>query len=93
MLEHVEQEELQTRLAAALLVYLETQKPEPAPEERRAEIRRWYAGQAMQGLLANPGGPIQANGMNGWAFVNCSKDDVAGFAFDIADAMMTQEGL
>jgi hypothetical protein len=45
---------------------------------------------AMQGLLANPGGPIQHNCMTGWGFTNCTEDDVAALAFAMAEAMLKQ---
>jgi len=51
-------------------------------------IRDYFAAKAMQGLMANPGGPIQASGMSGWSFTNCDKNDVAELAFVIADAML-----
>lgn len=77
------QDDLQTRLAAALLVYLESQKPEPAPEDRRAEIRRWYAGQALQGAMASFAGTDTVP----------TPGRFAEIAFELADAMMTQEDL
>jgi len=79
----VASEELQTRLAAALLVYLESQRPEPTPEERRAEIRRWYAVHALQGAMAS------FAGSNDWV----SPDRFAQIAFETADAMLKAEGL
>lgn len=50
--------------------------------------RDWLAGMVLQGLLANPGGPIQANGMTGWGFTNCQPDQVAELAVDIAEATL-----
>jgi hypothetical protein len=55
---------------------------------RNADGRDVLAKAAMQGLCANPGGPFQANGHNGWAIVNCTVDDIANTAYDIADAML-----
>lgn len=51
-------------------------------------LRDYFAAKAMQGLLANPGGPIQANGMNGWSLTNCTGADVAMMAYAMADAML-----
>lgn len=51
-------------------------------------LRDFFAAKAMQGLLANPGGAIQQNGMSGWGWCNCTVDDVAEFAWHIADAML-----
>lgn len=51
-------------------------------------LRDWFAGMALQGLLSNSGGPIQANGMSGWGWVNCGKKDVADVVWEIADAMI-----
>ncbi len=50
--------------------------------------RDYLAAQAMQGLMANPGGPVQANGSSGWSFTNCDKNDVATLAYVLADAML-----
>ena len=50
--------------------------------------REHFAAMAMQGLLANPGGPIQANGMSGWNLCNCTADQVGEFAKDLADALL-----
>jgi hypothetical protein len=51
-------------------------------------LRDYLAAKAMQGLLANPGGPIQANPMNGWCFTNCTAEQVARVCIDMADAML-----
>jgi len=51
-------------------------------------LRDWFAGQVLAGLLANPGGPIQANARCGWGLENCKESDVAGYAYHIADAMI-----
>lgn len=51
-------------------------------------LRDYFAATAMQGLLANPGGAIQQNGMSGWGWCNCTVDSVAEFAWHIADAML-----
>ena len=49
-------------------------------------MRDYVAAVSLQGLLANPGGPIQRNGTNGWNFVNCLEGDVCKLSFIIADA-------
>ena len=51
----------------------------------------WMAGQALAGLCANPGGPIQANGSTGWGFTNCDQQYVAGLSYDIASAMLAEK--
>ena len=51
-------------------------------------LREWYRGQALAGLCANPGGPFQANAMNGWGIVNCTADHVAKWCDELADAML-----
>lgn len=55
-------------------------------------LRDYFAAKSMHGLLANPGGPIQANGMSGWGWCNCTLEDVADFAWHIADAMLRARG-
>ena len=56
----------------------------------REEQRMMLAGMAMQGLLSNPGGPIQANGMSGWGLTNCKDDDVAWYSVHIADVLLAE---
>lgn len=51
-------------------------------------LRDWFAGQALAGLCANSGGPVQAVSTTGWGFINCNMGDVAGVAYDLADAML-----
>lgn len=51
-------------------------------------LRDHFAGLAMQGLCANPGGPFQANDRTGWGLVNTSFLDVAYDAYAMADAML-----
>lgn len=53
-------------------------------------LRDFFAAKAMQGLLANPGGPIQGNSQRGWGFTNCTMDHVVGMSFGIADAMLRE---
>ena len=51
-------------------------------------LRDYFAAKAMQGLLANPGGPIQVNHRSGLGWRNCTVEDVTEFAWVIADAML-----
>ena len=51
-------------------------------------LRAHIATQIMAGLVANPGGPIQANGMTGWGYANCIPIQVAGHAVELADALI-----
>lgn len=53
-------------------------------------LRAYFAGQALQGLLSNSGGPIQVSGMTGWGFTNCDANDVALVAVSLADAMIAE---
>jgi hypothetical protein len=51
-------------------------------------LHDYFAAKALQGLLANPGGPIQHSPMSGWHFCNCEPLDVAQLACVLADQMM-----
>lgn len=51
-------------------------------------VRDYFAAKAMQGLLANSGGPVQRHNERGWDFVNCELKEVAATAFSVADAML-----
>jgi len=53
-------------------------------------IRAEIASRIMAGLLANPCGPIQANGINGWNFVNCDPVDVSKLAISLADDLIAE---
>lgn len=55
-------------------------------------LRDAFAMAAMQGFLANPGGPIQANDRCGWGLVNCTYAQVADEAYAMADAMLAARG-
>lgn len=79
---------LTQRQHAAILLRV-PQSGLPWLDEIINEARRdAFAGQALAGLLANPGGPIQANARCGWGLENCKESDVAGYAYHIADAMI-----
>jgi len=51
-------------------------------------LRDYLAAKAAQGLMANPGGPVQKDSQCGWRLVNCTFDDVAEHAYGLADAML-----
>ena len=51
-------------------------------------LRDEFAMAALQGLLANSGGPIQSSPMSGWTYCNCGPADVAREAYKLADEMM-----
>ncbi|GAB1828705.1 helix-turn-helix domain-containing protein [Achromobacter xylosoxidans] len=55
-------------------------------------LRDAFVMAAMQGILANPGGPIQANDRCGWGLVNCTYAQVADEAYAMADAMLAARG-
>lgn len=61
---------------------------EPGDISPAMTLRDYFAAKAMQGLLANPGGPIQRNEQSAWALTNCTLDDVAELAHELADAML-----
>lgn len=50
-----------------------------------------FALAALQGLLANPGGPVQASAHQGFNLVNCTHADVASLAYRFADAMVAEQ--
>lgn len=66
----------------------------PAPYGQRSEggmtLRDYIAGKVLQGLAANPGGPWQANDINGWALANCTLADVVEVAYQTADAALVE---
>lgn len=53
-------------------------------------LRQHYAGLAMQGLLANPGGPYQANRTSGWGLVNVTHETLARECRYMADALIAE---
>ena len=52
--------------------------------------RELFAAMAMQGLASNPGGPWQANSLNGWALANCKLEDIAEVCTQAADALLAE---
>ena len=55
-------------------------------------LRDYFAAQALTGLMANSGGPLQSNNYSGWSYANCDIGDVAAEAYRIADAMLKVRG-
>ena len=51
--------------------------------------RELFAAMAMQGLLANPEGPYQANNRSGWGLVNCTQQNIADESVSMADALLS----
>jgi hypothetical protein len=51
-------------------------------------LRDYFAGKVIEGLCANPGGPVQGNDRTGWGFVNCTTDGIASDVYALADAML-----
>lgn len=53
--------------------------------------RELIAAMAMQGLLSNPGGPVQPSSMHGWTPVtNCTHGDLAQEAIKFADDLLSE---
>lgn len=50
-------------------------------------LREYYAGLAMQGLLANPA-VIAPDSQQGWNYVNCTMDTLSIVAANQADALL-----
>lgn len=61
-----------------------------ADEKQISALRDQFAMHAMNGLLSNSGGVIQPNSFSGTGYVNCSHDDVAAWAYELADAMLKE---
>ncbi len=53
-------------------------------------LRDQFAMAALHGIMANPSGPIQSNGMSGWGWCNCSPDDVTDLVYSMADVMLKE---
>lgn len=56
-------------------------------------LRDYFAAKAIQGLLSNPGGPIQSNEINGWGYTNVTEEIVALTAYEMADHMLAARGV
>lgn len=54
-------------------------------------LRDWFAGKAIQGLLANPN-VVGFNPSNGWSLVNCTTAQIADYAKHIGDQMVLADG-
>ena len=57
---------------------------------KMVSLRDQFAMAALQGIMANPSGPIQSNGMSGWGWCNCSPSDVTNLVYSVADAMLKE---
>lgn len=64
--------------------------PECKPATFHATLRDQFAMAALQGILANPVGALKSEGARGWAWRNCSQNDVTSLAYFMADAMMKE---
>ena len=53
-------------------------------------LRDYFAAKAMNAVLANNGGAVQANSACGWSLCNCTFSDVAEFSYQVADAMLAE---
>jgi hypothetical protein len=60
-----------------------------APEFHEGLTKREeFAARAMQGILSNSGGVIQANNMTGTGWCNSNAQDLANLAVECADALL-----
>lgn len=61
-----------------------------SPQER-AERRERIATAVMAGLVANPGGPLQARADRGWGYVNGGDPELVAIeARELADALIAE---
>ncbi len=51
--------------------------------------RELIAGKILAGFCANPA-VFAANSQNGWALVNCTDKDLAGYSRHLADALLAE---
>lgn len=65
-------------------------EPECNPGSVHITLRDNFAMAALQGIMANPSGPIQSNVMSGWGWCNCSPNDVTNLAYSLADEMLKE---
>ena len=65
-------------------------EPECNPVATHATLRDQFAMAALHGIMANPGGPIQSNGISGLGWCNCSPTDVTNLVYSMADAMLKE---
>lgn len=54
------------------------------------DFRTTIATKMMQGLLSNPAGPVQSNTECGWAFTNCTKQQVVELSVSLADMLIEE---
>ena len=57
-------------------------------DDKGMSLRDYFAAKALQGLMGNPNGAIQANSMSGWGLYNCTPESIAGLAYELAGAML-----
>jgi len=60
-------------------------------EQAEKEYKRQrfvLASQILSGLVANPGGPYQANDRSGWGLCNCDESQVVGTAVGLAECLL-----
>jgi hypothetical protein len=50
-------------------------------------LRDYFAAKALSGFCANPS-IFAPNPVNGWSLVNCKNEDLADYAYVMADAML-----
>lgn len=51
------------------------------------EDRKYFAGMALQGLLANPS-VVASSGRTGWGVINCTDADLTSYALYLADKLI-----
>lgn len=78
-------EQMRAYAAQALAIAL---ADEVIQDQVSMALRDDFAAAALQGLVANPGGPIQENSRSGWGYANTTPDGVATEAYALADAML-----
>ncbi len=61
-----------------------------AEHHERENMREHFAGLAMQGLLANSGGVIQASNMRGTDWCNSNAQSMAELSIECADALLKE---
>jgi hypothetical protein len=62
----------------------------PVDIQKGLTKREYFAGLAMQGLLANSGGVIQANEMSGTGWCNGDAESMAQLCIESADALLKE---
>lgn len=65
---------------------------ETLQEIERLMLRDQFAMSALNGLLSNSGGVVQANSYSGTGYANGSAEYTALWAYELADAMLEERG-